>query len=399
MRSEETLLAACLRAFLEGRPCEVPDSPIDWAYFYHLARTHYVGGMVYLALKTSTDLPLSLLPHLKHLFDFTVSCSVRRKIQTQEAEQALCQAQIPHIYFKGQELCRYYPVPEVRLMSDVDILIRRQDGRKVEDALEKAGFTQKSKSINGYVYEKNQILLEIHTAFASGVENGADFRTWSMSGFENSLFPDNGYTGYFRPPYHFLYLIYHTAKHFNSTGAGIRMFLDLAVFWKHYADEISPEKLRENLKKMGLDRFADAAFWLCNHWFGTDIPLVEGPDPDLQKFMEDYIFSGGVYGHQKRSFSDLYIRKAVTDRNMGQKYRQKLKSYVHFFFPGRKAMEAFLPGVRSHLVLLPAAWIIRWYQGFFHRRKSSLRSLRRIGQGNPEAEREYKMLQRLGLIR
>lgn len=399
MKSEETLLISCLRAFLNNSACTADSENINWPRFCRLAQMHYVGGMVYLALKNRPDIPEDALARLKHLFEFTVSCSVRRVIQTKEVEAALCSAEIPHIYFKGQELCRYYPVPEVRLMSDVDILIRAQDRRQMERTLEDAGFTLKHKNITEHVYEKNQIKLEVHTEFAQGPETGADFTSWCGGGFENGQFSANSYTGYFRPSFHFLYLIYHTAKHMYSTGAGIRMFLDLAVFWNHYQEEICPADLAGDLKNMKLDTFADTAFWICNHWFGTEIPMEKEPDTDLRTFMENYIFSGGIYGLHKRNFSDLYIRRAVTEENIGKKYRQKLRVYLRFFFPARKRMELFLPAVRNYPFLLPAAWVLRWYQGFFRKRKQSLQSLKRIEAGNSNAEKEYQMLKRLGLAK
>lgn len=399
MKTEEKFLITCLRSFLSRTSCEFHAQEFDWTYFYQLAKIHYVGGMVYLALKDSSHVPPEALDRFKYLFHFSVNHSIRREIQLQDAEEALCSAKIPHIYFKGQELCRYYPVPEVRLMSDVDLLIRKQDSSRMEKALKEAGFIQKSKNITGYAFEKNQFLLEVHTEFAKGPQTGADLSSWLSNGFQNGEFAQNSYTGYFPPTFHFLYLIYHAAKHFNSTGAGVRMFLDLAVFWNHYKEKIDLKEIHTELRKMKLDIFADTAFWLCNHWFDCKIPMGKEPSKNLKAFMEDYIFSGGVYGHEKRSFSDLYVRKAVTDNNIEKKFRQKLAVYMQLFFPDRNRMELFLPAVRSHPVLLPVAWIIRWYRALFKQRKKSWNSLNRVRKGNAEAEKEYKMLKLLGLIK
>lgn len=398
MKKEEKYLISCLRAFLNNQKSESPKvQSFSWEYFRKLAKIHGVGGMVYLAVKDAAQLPADTMNDLKHQFDFVVARAIHRDMQMADVEAALCGAGIPHIYFKGYELCRYYPVPEVRMMSDVDILIRPEDGDRVEAALEEAGCICQSKGYKGYVYVKGSFLLEIHTEFGGEPENGADYADWVSGGFGQGIFDENGLTGYFRPSYHFIYLVYHAAKHFNSTGAGIRMLLDLAVFWNHFEEEMDFEEVQNGLRAMRLDVFARVIFWMCNRWFGTKIHWIEEPEDDLRETMEEYIFSGGVFGHQKRSISDVYVRKAITEKNTGKKRRQKFRVMIRYFFPDRKRMEAFLPKVKTYPFLLPAAWIIRWYQGFFLRKEHSMQVLKGIEAGHSEAEKEYWMLKRLGL--
>lgn len=400
MKKEEKFLLRCLQEFLAGNHSTSPqDEEFPWNSFINLVRIHGLGGMVYLAVRNSDRIPSNVMTGLKHQFDFAVTHAVRRDVLLCGIEEALNKASIYHIYFKGYEISRYYPVPEVRMMSDVDMLVRKEDGAKIEIAMKKCGCVLQNKGYKGYVYIKDSLLLEVHTAFGGEPENGADFRNWISSGFENAVFEENGYTGYFRPSYHFIYLVYHAAKHFNSAGAGVRMFLDLAVFWNRYKEELDFKDIREKLEEINLDIFARTAFWLCNQWFGTAIPWESEPEEELRKNIEDYVFSGGVYGHHKRSVSDIYLRRAVNKHNEGNKRQQKFRVMLHYFFPNRKQMEGFLPAVSRYPFLLPVAWIIRGYQGFFKRKNHSLRVLRGIEEGNTDAEKEYKMLKRLGLWR
>lgn len=398
MKREEKYLIECLRRFLNEEKTKTPDFVnFSWKYFQKLTQIHGVGGMVYVTVKEAKHFPAEEMKQLKHQFDFAVSRAVRRDMQIAGVEAALCNAEIPHVFFKGYELCRYYPVPEVRIMSDIDMLIRKEDCARIETVLETAGCVQQSKNYKGYVYVKNDLLMEIHTEFGGEPENGADYNAWVVGGFAQGEFKDNNYTGYLRHPYHFTYLVYHAAKHFNSTGAGIRMFLDVAVFWKRYGKEMDRQEIWDGLKAMRLDLFAGTVFWLCNTWFGTDIPWTNEPGMNLRKDMEEYIFSGGVFGHQKRSISDVYVRKAVTEKNSGNLLHQKVLVMIRYFFPGRKQMERFLPKVKKYPFLLPAAWIVRWYQGLFLRKTHSVKVIKGITEGNAEAEKEYRMLKSLGL--
>lgn len=398
MKREEKFLVRCLRGFLSGEQNLYPrQEDFPWDQFLKLARIHGVGGMVYLAVRDSERVPGKIKNDLKHQFDFAVACAIRRDLLMSEVESALCRSEIKHIYFKGYEICRYYPVPEVRMMSDVDILIRKEDCERVEKAMGDAGYIQQNKGYKGYVYYKDSLVLEIHTAFGGEPENGADFSGWIGGGFEYGRFDGDGYTGFFQPSYHFVYLVYHAAKHFNSAGAGIRMFLDLAVFWNRYKDELDGQEINRNLCQMKLDVFAGMAFWLCNHWFGTEIPWEQEPEEDLREIIAEYMFSGGIYGHHKRSISHVYLRRAVNEQNEGSRKRQKLRVMIQYFFPGRKQMEGFLPSVKKYPFLLPAAWIIRAYQGLFLRKNHSINVIRGIEKGSADAEKEFRMLKRLGL--
>lgn len=43
-----------------------------------------------------------------------------------------------------------------------------------------------------------------------------------------------GMTPRFTPEFHFLYMLTHIAKHIHGSGAGLRMYLDLAAFIRHH---------------------------------------------------------------------------------------------------------------------------------------------------------------------
>ena len=75
---------------------------------------------------------------------------------------------------------------------------------------------------------------------------------------------------------HFIFLLFHLAKHLNSSGAGIRMVLDLAVFLKKYQDSMDWEFIRKELAGIRLQDFAEHILSLCGALFldgGAKIPI------------------------------------------------------------------------------------------------------------------------------
>lgn len=398
MKKEERLLVKCLADFVNNRNSnEIKESEETWDHLVHLSKIHAVAGIVYQSARNVSGVPECPLKELRKQFDFAVMCALRREVDMGEVEDGFCKAGIPHIYFKGWELQKYYPIPELRMMSDVDILIRPEDREEMEKMLSEKGFLLKSRGHQCSVFVRQGLLLEVHMAFGGEPENDGDYSAWITEGFSHGIFPEDSLTGYFEPAYHFTYLCYHLAKHFHSTGAGIRMFLDLAVFWNRYKEEINFEKVWSNLEKLHLDLFCKTIFWMCNTWFESGIPMAEEPRKELLDFMTEYVFSGGVYGKHKRTTADLYVRNAVDEKHAQKKESQKMRVLIHYFFPGRRQMKAVLPLVEKHWIFLPVAWVIRWYQGLFLRKDHSIQVLKGIQKGNPDAEKEFWMLKELGL--
>lgn len=406
MRIEERVLVALLSDYIHGSrgkyvSAVVPENmhltEENWRELQRLAYIHGVGGMLYLALKESRlGIPREA-GRFRRDFDFAVMHAVKQELEMTALEEAFREAGIRHIFFKGWEIRNYYPVPEVRMMSDVDFLIQKEDTQRACKALEDAGFVQEQAGVDVLCYDKNALHLEMHRQIREVFDNGSDCTAWFADAFSHGIFKENDCRGYFSPEYHFVFLLFHLAKHINSMGAGVRMFLDIAVFWKHFADEMDLKEVWRMLDELNLRVFTESVFWLCGEWFHVEIPGGSMPEKELYEQLTEYVFQGGIYGKHKRTIAGLYSRGSVTEDNIGKTGRQKRESLVRYFFPTRKQMEGVLPAVRKYPVLLPAAWMLRWCRGLFLRRKHSVKVLKEIRQGSPEAEKEYRMLKKLGL--
>lgn len=95
------------------------------------------------------------------------------------------------------------------------------------------GYECESDKGDVWVYRRGSVSIEMHTRIAG-----------------NCIFLSR--------EYHFCFLIYHIAKHLSSTGAGIRMFLDIAVFLRCYGKEFDWKQAEELLRGSGLSRTAGA---------------------------------------------------------------------------------------------------------------------------------------------
>ena len=67
--------------------------------------------------------------------------------------------------------------------------------------------------------------------------------------------------------YHFCFLIYHIAKHLYSTGAGIRMFLDICLLWNYLF--LSAENMLQIMPSVEKHRWLLPAVWIKRWWLGA----------------------------------------------------------------------------------------------------------------------------------
>ena len=94
-----------------------------------------------------------------------------------------------------------------------------------------------------WAFKKDNFTYEVHRRLAFGSYwNDVDYEGYFAAAF-NRLTTGEGSRRYFTPEDHFIFLCFHLAKHLNSTGAGIRMVMDLALFLKAYQDTLDRDLL------------------------------------------------------------------------------------------------------------------------------------------------------------
>lgn len=148
--AENTLLLRCCRDMVNGSEARPQTGAgahehLDWDYLCRRAQQHGIGPIACHSLKTFRDdaaLPLAVLEKLKK-FCMT-ALIVNRKLLDIYAN--ICDAfraeQIPLIPYKGVSflLDGLYPAIDLRPMTDIDILVKKDDMPGASAVLERMGF-------------------------------------------------------------------------------------------------------------------------------------------------------------------------------------------------------------------------------------------------------------------
>ena len=248
--------------------------------------------------------------------------------------------EIPYILLKGSRLCKYYPQPWLRSRGDLDVLIHECDIKRAVIEL----------CNHNFIYE-NDNYHDIHLTSPSGIcfelhfkilENNPNLdvvlsQVWDYSHpVKDSEWEQSN-------EYFVFHQIAHMAHHFLAGGCGIRPFIDLYVL-KHQL-EYDEEKVIALCKESKIYTFYVFVKSLIDIWFGS------GEHNATTKKMEEYIFTGGVYGN-------LENRVLITRK----KRKCILLYYISRFYLPYEQLISSYPNLINHRYFLPYYEIKRWFK-------------------------------------
>lgn len=349
-----------LRAFVQGSsPEKIGEEELkELMNLAHINSTCGLVGYVYI---THPELaPPDTLTLLRKQCLHEITLYARRAEQMKLLAAELDKNGIECIFFKGFVVREYYPVPELRTFGDVDFVIRKEDRNKSDELMKSLGFEPRDSWEPVYSYLKGTEYYEIHTdVMEIDVSDKADYveyfsHIWKyVRPAEVVRLP---HAMEFTPEFHFIYLLTHIAKHISGSGAGVRMYLDIAFFIRHFGESVDWDWIAEELEKLCLADFANVALSAVERWFDVKSPLMLKPVPE--ELMDDFLeftLSGGIYGYAGRDKSLVFLKQQ--DRN--EEDVSKFKTLMYHAFPPANVMENRYTYLRKHRWLLPAAWVHR----------------------------------------
>ena len=283
------------------------------------------------------------------LFESTVRCSKFLKLS-----EFLSENEIEHMPVKGYYIRELYPVKELRSFGDIDILIHEKDRKRCDSLMKSLGYTVKNDWEPTYSYIKDDEYYEIHTnLFDVRLKDRADMTEYFSSAWLHAK-KDSGLRFVPDTEFHLIYIICHLAKHLSTGGAGIRMYLDVALYILRYDSVISWERTEEEFKKLGLERFFHTVLSAVNEWFYVKASCdFENFGEELSELLE-FTLDSDIFGHS-RDNSTIKLR--------GEE-RSKKRTALKILFPPAEQLENRYTFLKRSRILLPLAWIVRVFKNF-----------------------------------
>lgn len=351
-----------MKASIYGEKFILKNNNINWFKFISEAKEHNISSLIYYTLDRSS---LNNIEK-KTLEKWKKEVMIENIIQVQHIKDInkiisdLKKRNIEIIVLKGLVLRKYYPKPELRSMSDSDILVKEEDLSDVNEYLIDNGYVKNNddNDIHEGFMCPGKLEVELHWKLVN-----SDFIRTNISDFEENLWInkikteiDGEVTNTLGTEDFLIHLCLHMAVHIKNKGFGLRQLYDLSVYIKNNYDYINWTRFMSKISSYKLLKFTNGLLVLINKLFDIKIPdnIINNDDikeRDILLLLENILISG-VYGkkNQKEEFSNM-------DRDNINISR--VKRVINYIFPDKGYMTSRYSYAKKFTFLLPISWIHR----------------------------------------
>jgi len=347
--------------------------------FFTIAKENGLIPIIYETIDHEV-ISMSLNKHLKKHFYAFIAHDIQSLAYMSEIDDILNKHEIKHIFLKGSILKELYPKTYYRGMGDIDILIESHDIKKVQKIFKNHNIILESSSeVHDRYLINNQMPIEIHPKLYK------DFNKKYESLFSNPWIHArkiNAFRYQLDASYEIVYLLYHLAKHLDSSGVGLRSILDLGIYLNSHQDDINKVQLLNYLKKASMETFFTQMVYLNIRYFDfknleaflyTDLLNDQAYDNIIEFFSKSGIHGKGT------SYNHYSMRLTIRDKNN----ISKLRLFISILFPTYKSMASIFPVLRKIPLLLPFLWIYRLLNLLFTKTKHTFKYLTKFTSAKP----------------
>lgn len=308
--------------------------------------------------------------------------------QMQMLEQVLSAFEangIDYMLLKGSKLKTMYPQPELRVMGDADVLIRIEQRKAIKKVMESLGFTNTGDSDYEYVWQNQQLYLELHKRLIPSYDQ--DFYRCLGDGWRLAR-QQEGCRYAMSPEDELIFLFTHLTKHYRDGGIGCRQVVDLYVYLRSYP-ELDEAYICQELDKLHLLTFYNNIRHLLDVWF-NDVPMDA-----VSEHISQFIFGSGNWGDADSRALSFGVRDQRNEDGAG---RSRLVWLRKVMFPELQAMRKKYTVLNKAPWLLPAVWVVRpFYKLLFERRDVMKRKNQFHTLTRENLEKRKKALNYVGL--
>lgn len=308
---------------------------IDEKLLFKVIKSHHLETITYNSLKKYN---LSINDELYNLYNRSLYRNLMQNHYFDIIKDEFNKENIKFIPLKGFIIKNIYPKEYFRTMSDIDILVKEKDTKKIKSIMEKLNFDVKNYNRahhDSYLNNEN-VLIEIHRTL---------------------LTTDNKYMKYFKNKNYFkdsmnkeefyIYMIIHMTKHFINGGLGIRNFIDIKIYLDKYKNKLDFNYINKCFEDLKLTKFHNEMINIKDLWF-EDYKR----DEKIER-IEEYILRSGTYGLIKNRAAIKIIK------NKNKRY------YFRRIFPSLNEMKGIYHKLNKYPFLLPYYWVVRIFRAIF----------------------------------
>lgn len=308
MLSLNTPILSFLRSTLQGESAseEVVKS-IDWKDLKVFAAKQAIVGVVYEGVKLCRQQYPELVEKKELMSWFYATDKKRRRFEVAsqrivELSEMFEKAGFRSCILKGQGLAQMYPVPESRIVGDIDIWVEGTRKAITDFVHSKTpGTFEQYHHIDFPIYK--DVAVEVHylpSQMSSPLHNrrlqnyykshqAEQFANVNSALGEHVCTPTKGFNA--------IFLLSHMMRHFFNEGIGLRQFIDYYFLLKQGFSDSEKEEFYKTVGHLGMKKFAGAVMWILENVLGLDYRyLLMPPHEKAGRFLAKETLETGNFG-------------------------------------------------------------------------------------------------------
>ncbi len=336
------------------QPQEKPEG-VSFKNVFEIGKLHEVSNIAFLSVDKLKNKPEGeLYDEWKVYYYFSVRRNARQKAVYETVINALHSEGIRTLEAQGTITKTLYPSPELRMMSDIDLIIDMDNLEKAMGIMQGLGYSTSQKQPVEFDAHKGQELIEFHTQFFTEyMFNRRERYAGALDEpFSHSVPKGSADALSFKlsDTYYYLYSIIHIIAHFEVAGCGIRRILDLYYLKKAFQDKTDSDFINKVIDENNLRDSYDKLFALEGEWFENIKSSL-----DLSETVSD-IINGCNHGS-----AELFLRNNIRKDEKDGVHFVKLRHLLNIFFPKKDYICLEYPVCREKNYPLIICWIYRLF--------------------------------------
>ena len=255
---------------------------------------------------------------------------------------------IDHIFLKGSTMQYLYPDKNLRMLGDIDVLVREKDINRACELLKENGFIFQDRADHHVGFQYKKLEFELHNRI---IEYTHPLHDYLKGPFSHAYKKDNN-TYALEDNFNFIYILSHYMKHLKN-GSGIRSLID--VYLLLTKTNIDLDYCYEIFKKYGYEDFFKVSMTALKRIFDYENKY------QVSKYADDlitYSLNSGIHGFGKNN--DYIKNKQVSTSN------NKFIYLLKVLFVPIPTLFSYYPWTKS-IILIPFGYIARFFHLLFKR--------------------------------
>lgn len=288
--------------------------------------------------------------------------------EQEQVIQLLDEAAIPCVILKGSSSAANYPHPSLRIMGDIDLLVKPEQQMKAVEVLQANGYGEILEDTHycHMTIRKENITVEVHKD-PNGITLSGELAEKIRAYFSDAVEHRQIVNGlpFLQDDRQAVVLLLHKLEHFINNGFGMRQLCDWAAFVHNRMTSELWNMLKPVLEDFGLTCFANVVTRACIESIGLpegDAPWAMEFDEVLSHEIMDSILSDGNFGRKRKTYGERLFTDPLSSNRV-----------VSFFRVLYSACKEKWSVCGRHSVLMPIAPFVLFarYLKMYHEGKRS----------------------------